>query len=82
VTSAVVNMTASSATQRRDIIVAFPTVPPNEGNTDTAKSPSSVPMGAIDAGAPADEVVGAWDAELAAFEGRRRPYLIYPRIGR
>jgi uncharacterized protein YbbC (DUF1343 family) len=35
----------------------------------------------VDAGAPADEVTGAWRAELAAFAARRRPYLRYPRIG-
>jgi hypothetical protein len=35
----------------------------------------------IDAGAPAAEVVGAWRSELAAFEARRRPYLLYPRPG-
>jgi uncharacterized protein YbbC (DUF1343 family) len=35
----------------------------------------------VDAGAPADEVVGAWGAELAAFDARRRPYLRYPRVG-
>ncbi|HWD07262.1 MAG TPA: DUF1343 domain-containing protein [Amycolatopsis sp.] len=31
----------------------------------------------IDAGAGIDEVTGAWRTELAAFERRRRPYLIY-----
>jgi uncharacterized protein YbbC (DUF1343 family) len=31
----------------------------------------------ITAGASADEVVGAWKAELAAFDQRRRQYLIY-----
>ncbi|MBD3782053.1 MAG: DUF1343 domain-containing protein [Micrococcales bacterium] len=31
----------------------------------------------VDAGASADEVVGAWRSELAAFERRRRPYLLY-----
>ncbi|GAA2394941.1 hypothetical protein Cme02nite_54990 [Catellatospora methionotrophica] len=31
----------------------------------------------IDAGADVDDVVGAWSAELAAFERRRRPYLLY-----
>ncbi len=31
----------------------------------------------VDAGADADEVVGAWRAELAAFERRRAPYLLY-----
>ena len=35
----------------------------------------------IDSGASADEVVGAWSGELAAFEARRRPYLRYPRSG-
>jgi uncharacterized protein YbbC (DUF1343 family) len=35
----------------------------------------------VDAGATADEVGGAWRAELAAFNVRRRPYLRYPRIG-
>jgi hypothetical protein len=35
----------------------------------------------VDAGAPADEVTGAWRAELAAFAAQRRPYLRYPRIG-
>lgn len=35
----------------------------------------------IDAGAPPDEVVGAWRAELAAFDARRRPYLLYSRKG-
>jgi uncharacterized protein YbbC (DUF1343 family) len=33
----------------------------------------------VDAGAPAAEVVGAWRDELAAFDARRRPYLIYHR---
>jgi uncharacterized protein YbbC (DUF1343 family) len=33
----------------------------------------------IDAGAPTAEVVGAWRDELAAFDARRRPYLLYPR---
>jgi uncharacterized protein YbbC (DUF1343 family) len=33
----------------------------------------------IDAGAPTDEVVGAWHDELAAFNARRRQYLLYPR---
>ena len=32
----------------------------------------------ISAGAPADEVVGAWREELAAFDARRQQYLIYP----
>lgn len=32
----------------------------------------------IDAGAPADEVIGAWQAELRRFRSRRNPYLIYP----
>ncbi len=31
----------------------------------------------IDAGADVDDVVGAWSAELAAFEQQRRPYLLY-----
>jgi uncharacterized protein YbbC (DUF1343 family) len=31
----------------------------------------------IDAGADVPEVVGAWSAELSAFERRRRPYLLY-----
>ncbi|MEV8608606.1 DUF1343 domain-containing protein [Amycolatopsis sp. NPDC051373] len=31
----------------------------------------------IDAGAGVDEVTGAWRAELAAFDRKRRPYLIY-----
>ncbi|WP_091515944.1 MULTISPECIES: exo-beta-N-acetylmuramidase NamZ family protein [Amycolatopsis] len=31
----------------------------------------------IDAGAGVDEVVGSWQAELAGFVSRRRPYLIY-----
>ncbi len=31
----------------------------------------------VDAGADADEVVGSWRAELAAFERRRAPYLLY-----
>ncbi|MET7969672.1 DUF1343 domain-containing protein [Micromonospora sp. NPDC005305] len=31
----------------------------------------------IDAGADVDDVVGAWAAELAAFERKRRPYLLY-----
>jgi uncharacterized protein YbbC (DUF1343 family) len=35
----------------------------------------------IDAGAPAGEVVGAWSDELAAFDARRRPYLLYSRRG-
>jgi uncharacterized protein YbbC (DUF1343 family) len=35
----------------------------------------------INAGASADEVVGAWRAELADFERRRRPYLIYRGAG-
>jgi uncharacterized protein YbbC (DUF1343 family) len=32
----------------------------------------------IDAGADTDEVVGAWTDEVAAFEARRKPYLLYP----
>jgi uncharacterized protein YbbC (DUF1343 family) len=35
----------------------------------------------IDAGASTDEVVGAWSEELAAFDARRRKYLIYSRLG-
>lgn len=31
----------------------------------------------IDAGADVDDVVGAWSQELAEFERRRRPYLLY-----
>ena len=31
----------------------------------------------ITAGADADTVIGAWQAELAAFDRQRRPYLIY-----
>lgn len=31
----------------------------------------------IDAGADVDDVVGAWADELAAFERKRRPYLLY-----
>jgi uncharacterized protein YbbC (DUF1343 family) len=31
----------------------------------------------VTAGASADEVVGAWSAELAQFDRRRRPYLLY-----
>lgn len=34
----------------------------------------------IDAGASPADVVGAWQAELAAFEARRRPYLLYRRL--
>ncbi|GIE88545.1 exo-beta-N-acetylmuramidase NamZ family protein [Actinoplanes regularis] len=36
----------------------------------------------VDAGACADDVTGAWAGELAAFERRRRPYLLYPRPGK
>ena len=32
----------------------------------------------ITAGASADEVVGAWRDELAAFDARRQQYLLYP----
>jgi uncharacterized protein YbbC (DUF1343 family) len=32
----------------------------------------------ISAGASADEVVGAWRDELADFDARRQPYLLYP----
>jgi uncharacterized protein YbbC (DUF1343 family) len=32
----------------------------------------------IDAGAEVDDVVGAWAEEVAAFEARREPYLLYP----
>lgn len=35
----------------------------------------------VDAGAPTDEVVGAWKTELAAFDDRRKKYLIYSRLG-
>ena len=35
----------------------------------------------IDAGAPPDEVIGAWGPELRAFDQRRRRYLLYSRIG-
>jgi uncharacterized protein YbbC (DUF1343 family) len=35
----------------------------------------------IDAGAPTDEVVGAWSTELGEFDARRRPYLLYSRLG-
>lgn len=35
----------------------------------------------IDAGADTDDVVGAWSGELAAFDRRRRPYLLYSRPG-
>jgi uncharacterized protein YbbC (DUF1343 family) len=35
----------------------------------------------IDAGAPTDEVVGAWATELAEFDARRRRYLLYSRLG-
>ena len=31
----------------------------------------------IDAGADVDDVVGAWAEELAGFNRRRRPYLLY-----
>ncbi|HEY9292997.1 MAG TPA: hypothetical protein VIP98_17100 [Microlunatus sp.] len=33
----------------------------------------------LEAGASADEIVAGWQAELAAFERRRRPYLLYRR---
>lgn len=33
----------------------------------------------IDGGSTVDDVVGAWQGELAAFEKLRRPYLLYPR---
>lgn len=32
----------------------------------------------IDAGADVDDIVGSWQAELAAFEAKRRQYLLYP----
>ncbi|MEV6305636.1 DUF1343 domain-containing protein [Actinoplanes sp. NPDC051861] len=35
----------------------------------------------IDAGAKTDEVTGAWAGELAAFDARRKPYLLYSRLG-
>jgi uncharacterized protein YbbC (DUF1343 family) len=35
----------------------------------------------IDAGASTAEVTGAWSAELAAFDARRRRYLLYSRRG-
>jgi len=35
----------------------------------------------IDAGAGPAEVVGAWRAELAAFDARRRRHLLYSRVG-
>ncbi|GAA1640680.1 exo-beta-N-acetylmuramidase NamZ family protein [Actinoplanes couchii] len=35
----------------------------------------------IDAGAPYPEVAGAWAGELAAFDRRRKPYLLYSRPG-
>jgi uncharacterized protein YbbC (DUF1343 family) len=31
----------------------------------------------IDEGADVDEVVGAWEGEVADFDGRREPYLLY-----
>lgn len=31
----------------------------------------------IDAGATVDDVIGAWQQELAEFNARRRPYLLY-----
>ena len=31
----------------------------------------------LEAGAPVDSIVGAWGAEVAAFEARRAPYLLY-----
>ncbi|WP_075007029.1 exo-beta-N-acetylmuramidase NamZ family protein [Stigmatella aurantiaca] len=33
----------------------------------------------IDAGASPDDIIGAWQEELAAFDAQRRPYLLYPR---
>jgi hypothetical protein len=33
----------------------------------------------IDGGATVGEVTGAWRDELADFERRRKPYLLYPR---
>jgi uncharacterized protein YbbC (DUF1343 family) len=33
---------------------------------------------AIDAGAPAREIVSAWDAGLAEYRARARPWLLYP----
>lgn len=36
----------------------------------------------VDAGASVDDVVGAWQEELAAFVARRQPYLLYPGPGR
>jgi hypothetical protein len=33
----------------------------------------------IDAGASTDEIVGAWRDELAEFDARRQPYLLYRR---
>jgi hypothetical protein len=33
----------------------------------------------IDAGASTEELVGAWSDELAEFDARRGPYLLYRR---
>jgi uncharacterized protein YbbC (DUF1343 family) len=33
----------------------------------------------IDAGASTDDILGAWQDELAAFDAQRRPYLLYAR---
>jgi uncharacterized protein YbbC (DUF1343 family) len=32
----------------------------------------------VDAGAGTDDVIGAWQQELAAFRRQRQRYLIYP----